>query len=77
MTIQKIGGMTTASGASDEANEYDKWKVLEEENSFDNKVASRIEFRKSLGMSYEEYKKQGKEAGKKSFGAVLDEKMKN
>ena len=76
MGIQKIGGATTANGANDENNEYDEWKVLEEENSFNNKVASRIEFRKSLGMNYEEYKKQGEEAGKKGFEAVLNEKLK-
>lgn len=77
MEIQTVGGTTTASGANDERSEYDKWKLLEEAQNFNNKVASEKEFIESKEMSVKEYKKQGEEAGEKGFGAILDEKMKN
>ena len=74
MAINKIGGVTTASGASDEKSEYDKWKILEKNRDADIKFNTRMSFRRSTGASAEEYKAQAQKSKMIGFEALLDEK---
>lgn len=76
MTINKIGGITTATGAHSGKSEHDKWAILEQMRMMDHKTNTRTGFRNSTGVSPEEYKRQAEEAKKQGFEAILQREMK-